>query len=49
MDWGYCKNLVEKVQDTKSPELAVLEELLWGPSSVVGSSLKGEVVETQVN
>ena len=48
MDWGYCRSLVEKVQDNKCLELAILEELLWGSSSVVSSSLKGEVAETQV-
>ena len=41
-DWGFCKNLGEKVPNNKCPELAILEKLLWGPELVVDSSLKGE-------
>ena len=44
MDWGYCRSLVEKVQENKCIELAIEEKLLRGPSSVVSSSLKGEVL-----
>ena len=43
-DWGFYESPVEKVQENKCIELAIEEKLLWGPSSVVGSSLKGEVL-----
>ena len=43
LDWGYFRSLVEKVQENKCIELAIKEKLLWGPRSVVSSSLKGEV------
>ena len=43
-DRGYCRSLVEKVQENKCIELAIKEKLLWGPRSVVSSSLKGEVL-----
>ena len=43
LDWGFCGSPVEKVQENKCIELAIEEKLLWGPRSVVGSSLKGEV------
>ena len=44
LDWGFCGSPVEKVQENKCIELAIEEKLLWGPSSVVSSSLKGEVL-----
>ena len=46
---GYCGSLVKKVQDNKCVELAIEEGSLWGPRSVVKSSLKGEVAEIGID
>ena len=41
--------LFKRVQDNRCVELAIEERLLWGPRSVVMSSLKGEVAETGID
>ena len=49
MNWVFCGSPVEKVQENKCIELAIEEKLLWGPRSVVKSSLKGEVAEINID